>query len=124
MRLVLWGRKISLAFLMYHYHVGIYKFRFNLFGWYIQKEERKKRKSKRVRSLNLYDGSVLHFGNIVLDGRLFQMKTVLSNNSSRTIDESKNNLGSSFSLMTIKASVIYLLHILMMKCNGWSNGNK
>lgn len=89
-----------------------------------KKKREKKRKSKRVRSLNLYDGSVLHFGNIVLDGRLFQMKTVLSNNSSRTIDESKNNLGSSFSLMMIKASVIYLLHILMMKCNGWSNGNK
>jgi len=54
MRLVLSGRKISLAFLMYHYHVGIYKVRFNLFGWYIQKEERKKKKKKRKVKVNVF----------------------------------------------------------------------
>ena len=40
------------------------------------------------------------------------------------IDESKNKLESSLSIMMIKASVTYLLHVLMIKSNGQSNGNK
>ena len=41
-----------------------------------------------------------------------------------SFDESENNLGSSLPLMTIKVSVTHLLRALIMKCNGWSNGNK
>ena len=36
-------------------------------------------------------------------------------------DKLKNDQGSSFPLMTIKASITYLLHALMMKRNGQSN---
>lgn len=39
-------------------------------------------------------------------------------------DESENKLGSSFPIMTTKSDVIHLLHALMMKRNGRSNGNK
>ena len=39
------------------------------------------------------------------------------------VDESENNLGSLFPLMTIKANVTHLLHALMMKRNGRSNSN-
>ena len=42
----------------------------------------------------------------------------------KTIDESKNNMGLSFPLMTIKTSVTYLLSVLMRKRNRWNNGNK
>ena len=40
------------------------------------------------------------------------------------IDESKNKLESSLSIMMIKASITYLLRALMIKSNGQSNGNK
>ena len=92
------------------------------------KKKKERKKKKRKAKVNVFGAliymTVLHLGYIVLDGRLFQMKTVLSNNSSRTTGKSKNNLGLSFPLMTIKASVTHLLHVLMMKCNRRSNGNK
>ena len=46
------------------------------------------------------------------------------NTNKEAANESKNNLGSSFPLMMIKASITHLLHTLMMKCNRRSNGNK
>jgi len=39
-------------------------------------------------------------------------------------DESENKLGTSFPIMTTKLDVTHLLHALMMKRNGRSNGNK
>lgn len=39
-------------------------------------------------------------------------------------DELENNLGSSFPIMTIKASITHLSHALMMKRNGRKTGNK
>ena len=46
------------------------------------------------------------------------------NTNKEAANESKNNLGSSFPLMMIKASVTNLLHTLIMKRNKRINGNK
>ena len=39
-------------------------------------------------------------------------------------DESKNELESTFPIMTMLTSVIHLLRALMIRRNGWSNGKK